>query len=970
LILGTFVFIASVCIALKMGFEFYDPSIIIFLMFVAMGPLIILTIIAFWGIVGRLFTLRQGKRLFGLVYSGQLLGVILLSFLTKPLLLLLGDIENFLLISSVAVVVAFLIQIKITENYSDKFIIENDEEKKISKNTSLSVIYKNKYVFVIAGFVILSVIAAFFIYYTFLGVTRLMYPTTVELAGFLGLFIASANIFSFLVRTFVHSKILTHYGLKFTLVLIPSLLAFFTIISIVVGLIWGYDINSPQFIFYFIIIALSRLFYITLKDSVQIPTFEIIFQSLNRNIRFVVQAAIDGVVNEFAAIFSGVLLVLFALISGFELLHYSFILMFVLALWIITSIKLYKEYKTTLLDSLSEKQSIDWETANYNNVKSVLKRKIMSKNDAEIICSHKIELLFAPKSYEVNLFSLLSNSSDAIRLYAAENVKELMFLDAFPFVQRQLIVEENKEIRFVLSQTTELFNSISKRQYSYEQLSKLVMSIHTYDRRLAARIIQKTNLDENYQLLMILMRDVERLVRIDAIYTASKIKSPLLINTLIDNLLVSKYSKYAYWALLEFGEIAVSYLNRSYYRSGLTKQNQTNIIKLIGQLGGSKAVDILFNKLSIATRDVQLMIVKLLISNKFVANEEQKSILKQVLKQNVGIVAWNLNIYNEAFTTKLEFSLKDALKNEIVSSYNAVYDILSIMYDAKSISHVKENIDSADSELMSYAIELMDLFVDEDVKPYLFIIFEDVLIPEKIEKLRYFFSFRSYYELTLLEEIIDRDINCINRWTKALAIINLQRIKILMISESVVAHVYNEDRLLRQLSGLIVYKYDFEKYPDYWSRIDKKYRLELEDIIVKQKKQSMFDVVKQLKSFASFSILSEHDVLIVAEKLAIKNIEKGEEIEFYQNEMPFYIIKSGQIDVIVNNETIDTLSQGNIVDTVMFNDINNNKILAVTDDVELYVVDNYARAELMENSRFVEMLLNIKKYNLELSRVN
>src|SRR3989339_144268 len=49
----------------------------------------IIALLGFWGIAGRVFTLRQGKRLFGLIDSGQVFGVIISSY-TIPLILFFG----------------------------------------------------------------------------------------------------------------------------------------------------------------------------------------------------------------------------------------------------------------------------------------------------------------------------------------------------------------------------------------------------------------------------------------------------------------------------------------------------------------------------------------------------------------------------------------------------------------------------------------------------------------------------------------------------------------------------------------------------------------------------------------------------------------------------------------------------------------------------------------------------------------
>ena len=55
--------IAIITFLLRSSFYISDSDVLIFIAFILMGPLNLLGIIGFWGMAGRLFTLRQGKRL-------------------------------------------------------------------------------------------------------------------------------------------------------------------------------------------------------------------------------------------------------------------------------------------------------------------------------------------------------------------------------------------------------------------------------------------------------------------------------------------------------------------------------------------------------------------------------------------------------------------------------------------------------------------------------------------------------------------------------------------------------------------------------------------------------------------------------------------------------------------------------------------------------------------------------------------
>ena len=60
-------------------------------MFVAVGPMFNLVRLGYWGLAGRLFDLRQAKRLFGLVGAGEELSTIVALFSTPLLIRAIGE---------------------------------------------------------------------------------------------------------------------------------------------------------------------------------------------------------------------------------------------------------------------------------------------------------------------------------------------------------------------------------------------------------------------------------------------------------------------------------------------------------------------------------------------------------------------------------------------------------------------------------------------------------------------------------------------------------------------------------------------------------------------------------------------------------------------------------------------------------------------------------------------------------------
>ncbi|HCC29105.1 MAG TPA: hypothetical protein DEQ03_03450, partial [Marinilabiliales bacterium] len=175
-----------------------------------------------------------------------------------------------------------------------------------------------------------------------------------DLAKYLGFFTGSMMIFTFIIKTFVYSKLMKTYGLKISLLLSSLLLVVFTGIAILIGFISGYELEATGFIYFFLFISLSKLFNKTLKDALEVPSFKLLYQSLKKSIRFDVQAKIDGTINEIAALISGILLSTLGLLAFIKLIHFSVFLFGLLLVWAYITFKLYREYRKSLEEALQQ----------------------------------------------------------------------------------------------------------------------------------------------------------------------------------------------------------------------------------------------------------------------------------------------------------------------------------------------------------------------------------------------------------------------------------------------------------------------------------------------------------------------------------------------------------------------------------------------------------------------------------------
>jgi AAA family ATP:ADP antiporter len=318
------VVVTSITIVLWIALIISPAKWVIFIVFIMLGPLNILALLGFSGTTGRLFTVLKWKRLPGLVEAGMIIGIIIICYSIPVLLSFRFEPRNFLLISASSVLAAAIIQIMIGARLR---LFAGDDEKKSGESgeikSVLKVFRKDRFTGIMSLFIALSVVSAFFVQYSFMAVTRVQYPSAGDLAGFLGIFTGSMAIFILLVKLLGFPYLIRNYGLRTCLAISPVLLAALTAIVIISGMFMGYTPGSVSgFLFFFVLLGISRLVSRSLKDSIESPSFKVISQTIDEKDRSVVRAGIDGAVNEIAVLASGLLLVGLGVLSFINLIHF------------------------------------------------------------------------------------------------------------------------------------------------------------------------------------------------------------------------------------------------------------------------------------------------------------------------------------------------------------------------------------------------------------------------------------------------------------------------------------------------------------------------------------------------------------------------------------------------------------------------------------------------------------------------
>jgi AAA family ATP:ADP antiporter len=945
--------VAAITCLLRFGFEVYTSDWLIFFVFVMMGPLNIIALLGFWGTVGRMFTLRQGKRLFGLIDTGQIMGIILSSY-TVPLIIMTFDFEtkNLLLISSVSIFIALIFQSIIGRKY--KFREDKVSRREaISWRTRIKEFFHNRYIAMMAVFIFLSVVTAFFIAYSFLAVSNDQYPQAKEFAQFLGFFTGTLMIFTVIIKTFVYSRLMKTYGLKVSLVISAILVGFFSITAALVGAVFGFTTAAgASFMLFFLLISLSRLFSRTLKDAIEAPSFKILYQSLDVKIRYDVQANIDGTINEVAALSSGLILALLGSLSFFQLIHFSYVLIFIIVAWVFVSLILYREYRGSLQSALAGfRQSGIGDTLKKFDLVSLVNNSFNLASEFKAIRVLKFARLIKPGLYKSLLLSGLKHKSPEVRKHALDQITGKS-VDLTTEIREMTASQKHHFNKKEIDQINNYLKQLSKSEH-YDKIDKLLKSKSTEERLEGIRLLNRIKKEPETSVILSLLRDLDPQVKKEAISLVSNFNQSALASSIVEFLSTDQYYSDAFHSLVNLGEGSLESLEQYFYKSGIETITLIRILKIFGLVGTDKAIQYLLPKLNYHNHEVVLETVKSLRSCDFQVREDDLVRLQQVIENIIEITAWNIAASLSVNEEEVGTYLVDALEEEISSNYDLLFDLLSLAYEPQSIYHIRNNLESGTAEGVNFALELLDLVITEELKPKLFPLLDDISREDKIKQLQDFYPVHKMDSPDLLLSLLNRDYNKINVWTKACAILGFSFFKKLEITDDLIAQLFNPDPLLREISARIIHETDAEKYNECEPRLPEQYKIELSRIInLKEVQiyQLLAEKIFYLKKTKEFTKRSCNQIYKLARNLECNSYSKN--YDFVENTSEccdsFYWIIDGKVQMSKTKSEQVEIGKYSMFCNFSVDGLRNNSfILKALEDTLCYKIDRKKLDQLM-----------------------
>ncbi|MBN1107471.1 MAG: hypothetical protein JXR66_06280 [Bacteroidales bacterium] len=787
------VFVTIVTFALWILLTATSAGWVIWLLFIMLGPLNILALLGFWGTAGRLFSLRQGKRLFGLVDAGLIAGIIVISY-AIPLLLGTGlRPEAIIVISAAGALGASIIQGITGSRFTFNGSKERNSDLKSTggkKQSLLKTINRDHYTGMMALFIVLSVMTAFFVQYSFMAVTREQYPAEEDLARFLGFFTGSMMVFTLLIKLLAFSYLIRNYGLKICLLISPLIIGAFTLVAALTGLFSGFTPAAAGFMFFFMLLAMSRLFSKSLKDSLESPSLKVVYQAVDEEHRYDVQAGMDGTVNEIAALTAGLILSGLGFLSFISLIHFSIVLVFITGLWFFVAWKLYAGYRNSIrkaLDTVKDSPlNSDEEAYNAHNYKSRFIAAREFRNDYFCIIKGNTGMLEEKPACYYQILAGKAESEKDINLLPA-----LRTIAASPSIGREI-----REKCATIAESLELV--VSGDTVVNDKLFPAKMLLY------GSRMPQVTE-------ILRLLRDKSARSRQLGLYMIGKFRVQDMISELCLSLQVPELEDQAAKVLGSFGEDAFEELKRFSLTSSGNVEVTKRLVRLMGSGCESSNLGFLFPRLWSNSRQVRETALRELEKCRFSPSEDERDRLNQLISDIIGIMTWNLSAA-VVLKKSNDTELSESLDFEIKRWNDFLFRTLSVTYDTGSVKKIRENLEAATLESVNYALEMVDMIFDDQVKPKIIPLFDMISDEERIKQLYQFFPAEIPERSILIEDILNRDFNLLGIWIRAKALREMKELQNENTGESIVALLFSPWLILREEAAGVLARENRELY--------------------------------------------------------------------------------------------------------------------------------------------------------------
>ena len=771
-----------------MGLTFGVKADFIFILMVANTIIYMLTGYAYWGLVSLLFNVRESRRVFSIVGSGDIPAK-LIGYVAAPLLIPLIGLPNLVWVAILSLGASLFLFNKVIRKKSWDHIRKNHgheshEVHTAKKQDIVSFFFKNKLIFTISLLSILSYNVFILIDYTFIAQVKLRFENVTNLALYVSAFFAVGRIIAIIFKLIFTSRVIERLGIISSLFITPIALFLFCMLFFI------YKGHSNYNVFIFGIMALLTE---VLRSSMQEPVFFILFQPLKEQLRLKGHIIAKGYTLPPSLLVVGLsLLLLIKWNIPITILLTVKIILINLLVWAAVIFLIQKAYLKTLHRSILKGTfSSDDQYAYDQTTINILLHKIKTGKNAEII--YALDLLEKsgyPKLTEL-LHQQLNHTEPEVKKYSLEQLEKsgkaavstlrnLLPNEKNPEVKQKIVSILCRQDATYLDEVSEDFahqdydsrkiiiiNLLNHHEFDYlfkagNEINNLINSDNPEERHLAISIITELKHVQFTKAITKLINDPEPSVKRSAVMAACKLKISSVLPLVLD---LSNHTSDKYLVikgLQQYGDKLFEDIRE--LPKDIIHNYTPDFIKIASNIKGEHSKQFLLTTMNELNHQTNKTIHALWIQNYEPGDTKSmntmQALLNKYLKMGISKITDHHNIPDYSKEKEI---VKKSLVSEIKTDLIISVKICSMLFRKKQISRILELIEMEKQHKLYNAMEMIEMELPKKISKDLICLFDFILDPAGNK-----FAAGKNDTTSLFKKVYFSDSFTYNPWTKAI----------------------------------------------------------------------------------------------------------------------------------------------------------------------------------------------------------
>jgi hypothetical protein len=781
---------AVVLLFFRGGLLTLDQNLIIFALLVWSTLFYMMTGYAYWGLVALLFNVRESRRVFSIVGSGDIPAK-LIGYMAAPLLMPVIGIDNLLLLSVLSLAIGYLllnrlINKKRWERIEDRSGHGSQGQQQHSghKQSVFAFLLNNKLIFFISLLSLLSYNVFNLIDYTFVTEVKARVQNLTTLATYTSIFFAVGRIVTLVLKLVFTSRMIEKLGLMTCLMITPVILTLFSLFFII-------NPDDRYVLFEFGLMAMATE---VLRSAMQEPVFFILFQPLSVHNRLRGHIIAKGYMMAPSLLIVGTSLIIAHQLGIAMTINVIIkVLLVNLVAWAVIIYFIRKTYAKTLHHSISKGVMNSEGVVVYNRETiTILLEKVKNGNVSEKIYALKLLENGRYASLVPLLKDQLLGSEPALKQYAFERLNELRALDA-PLLQQMTREEPNEELREMAAIALCKINPANLQHYIDEihhlspslrkglvllllqqkgfkefytgatAIQQWLQSTDPVERELALEIISDCEHIDFTATIVELLDDVDPSVKRNAFVAACKLKNKTILPVMFEKLQQEEDKYLAIQGLFQYGERLFEDLKL--LPPEVVDRCTPELIKIASKLKGASVTRFLLSLLH-DHHPYKDRTVHVLWSRGFHAEtEEEIQLFKIQLQRFIDNGIQKIGYLNTVPKWKERQLLQRSLETEIWDDLSVALKTCVILYHKKEINRMIELTENKERHKLYNGMEMLEMILPKKVARELNTLFDFLLDPVLKKKQTPALSEQQFFRTIAIS-----DSYSFNDWTKAVCV--------------------------------------------------------------------------------------------------------------------------------------------------------------------------------------------------------